>query len=226
MVIKKKGYFFLLDAMLGLSVIVIGTFLILSLFIKVPEQTQVGLIADDLMNYLSNTKIKDLNNPYAGIGGELWRQGLITDPENSLLQQTGEFYAKSNLDTAEKFIQNVSKEVLPSQFMYEIWIDNKKIYPKISSLEHIKSKDTTDLLLTSKKITFDIINTTTNDLWGPYKAEVFAWNVGKTTTGTATSYSICKNAEDSGSCNGLDAVHGAGYKCLCCNEHNFCCAGC
>ena len=49
------------------------------------------------------------------------------------------------------------------------------LYPKTPTAEHIKSKDGTGLLLTSKKITFGIVNKTTSNLWGPYNAEVFIW---------------------------------------------------
>jgi len=175
MLIKKRGYFFILDAVLGLSVLVIGVFLITSSYVNVPQPAQVGLLSDDLLDFLSNNKIKDLNNPYAGIGGEFWNQGIITDADNSLLQQIGEFYAANNFDTAEKFIQNVSKGIVPSQFRYEVWIDGTILHPQIPSAEHIKSRNSTELLLTSKKLTFGIINKTTSDLWGPYKAEVFLW---------------------------------------------------
>ena len=175
MQIKKRGYFFVLDAVLGLFVIAIGIFLISTSYVNVPQLTQVGLLSDDLLNFLSNTKISNLNNPYAGIGGQLWKQGMITDADNSLLQQIGEFYAKNNLDIAEKFIANVSKDVVPAQFEYEVWMDGIVLYPRAPTAEHIESKNSTKLLLTSKKITFGIINKATSDLWGPYKAEVFVW---------------------------------------------------
>jgi len=164
-----------IDAVLGLFILVMGVFLIMSSYINSPEQTQVSLLSDDLMNFLSNTKIKDLNNPYAGIGGSLWNNGTITDPENTILQQIGEFYAANNLDIAEKFVQNVSKNVMPSQFRYEFWIDGQLIYPRNPNAAHIKSKSDTELLLTSKKITFGLINRTTTNIAGPYKAEVFVW---------------------------------------------------
>ena len=173
--LKKRGYFFVLDAVLGLFVLIIGVFLITSSYVNVPKPTQVGLLADDLLNFLSNTKIKELNNPYAGIGGELWKQGIITDGDNSLLQQIGEFYATNKLDIAEKFIQNVSKGVMPEQFRYEVWLDNTLLYPQTITPEHEKSRNSTEILLTSKKITFGIINKTTSNLYGPYKAEVFVW---------------------------------------------------
>ena len=175
MSIKKRGYFFMLDAVLGLFVIAIGTFLISSSYIDVPQLAQVGLLSEDLLNFLSNTKIKDLNNPYGGIGGQLWKQGTITDADNSLLQQISEFYAASKLDTAEKFIANVSKGAVPEQFNYEVWINGTILYPRAPTAEHVKSKNSTALLLTSKKLTFGVINRTTSDLWGPYKTEVYVW---------------------------------------------------
>ena len=175
MPLKKRGYFFVLDAVLALFILVVGVFLVTSSYVDVPQPTQVELLSEDLLNFLSNTKIKDLNNPYAGIGGELWVNGSIKDADNSLLQQISEFYVANNLNTAEKFIQNVSKDVVPSQFRYEVWINGAVLYPKNPTNEHIKSRNSTEILLTSKKITFGIINKTTSNLWGPYKAEVFLW---------------------------------------------------
>ena len=173
--LKKRGYFFVLDAMLALIVLVIGVFLVTSSYVDVPQPTQVSLLSDDMLNFLSNTKIKDLNNAYAGIGGTLWGQGHIKDADNTLLQQAGEFYSTNKPDIAEKFIQNVSAGIVPQQFRYEIWIDNSPLYPKAPSPEHIKSKNSTEILLTSKKLTFGILNKGTSDIWGPYKAEVFVW---------------------------------------------------
>ena len=187
---KKRGYFFLLDAMLGLLVLIVGVFLITSSYVKSPQPNQVGLLSGDLLDFLSSTKIRDLNNPYAGIGGELQARGYITEIDNSLLQQIGEFYEKDEdkikfplpsgetepyLDIAEKFIQSVSAGVVPLQFRYEVWINEAMLYPKNLTVGHANSKNVTELLLTSKKLTFGIANKTTSQIWGPYKAEVFVW---------------------------------------------------
>ena len=173
--LKKRGYFFVLDAMLGLFILMIGIFLVASFYLNAPQTAQVGLLSDDLINFLSNTKIKDLNSQYAGLGGELWNQGYISDSDNSLLQQIGEFYARNDLNTAQKFIQNVSVQVIPYQYEYEVWMNGKLLYPQNPTNNHLFSKGNTTLLLTSKKITFGILNKTTSNLWGPYKAEVFVW---------------------------------------------------
>lgn len=175
MLLKKRGYFFIIDALLGLSIIVIGVFLITSSYTNIPQSTQVGFLADDLLTFLANTKIVNLNNQYAGIGGELWSQGLISNQDNSLLQQASIFYKNRNLSIANKFIQNVTIGIVPLQFRYELRIDNTTIYPQEQTLEHNKSKNATDLLITSKQITFGIFNTSTGDMFGPYKAEVFVW---------------------------------------------------
>jgi len=175
MTLKKRGYFFILDAVLGLFVLVIGVFLVSSSYVDAPNPTQVGALSEDLLNFLSTKKIKDLNNQYAGIGGSLWvAWGITPNIDNSLLQQIGEFYATNKLDIAEKFIQNVSADVVPPQFRYEIWMNNVMLYPKTTSPEHTNSRSDTAILLTSKKITFGI-DKNTNVMWGPYKAEIYAW---------------------------------------------------
>ncbi|MBI2657336.1 hypothetical protein HYX08_01430 [Candidatus Woesearchaeota archaeon] len=172
---KKRGYFFILDAVLALLVLVIGVFLITSSYVDVPQPGQVGLLSNDLLDFLSANKIRDLNNQYAGIGGGLWSQGMITDADNSLLQQIGIFYATGRSDIAEKFILNVSAGIVPAQFNYELWINDAMLYPRVPAAQHSGSKNSTKLLLTSKKIAFGILNASTGELWGPYKAEVFLW---------------------------------------------------
>ena len=92
---KKRGYFFELDAALALFVLVVGAFYIASYYIREPQVSQVAILSDDMLNYLSDTQIKNLDNTYAGIGGILWKNGTITDGDNSLLQQSGSFYYKN-----------------------------------------------------------------------------------------------------------------------------------
>ena len=58
MSIKKRGYFFMLDATLALFVLTIGVLLILSFYIDLPQPAQVGLISKDLLNFLCSAKMK------------------------------------------------------------------------------------------------------------------------------------------------------------------------
>src|SRR3989338_6601187 len=127
----RRGYFFLIDSILALGVLVIGGFLVFSSYTQTPTKEDATVLAESLMDFFSNTKIKEVNNAYAGLGGELWQQGTITNEENTLLQQLGVFYAKNDLGTAEKFIANVTKNSIPQQYLFEFRIDNMLLYPQV-----------------------------------------------------------------------------------------------
>ncbi|MBI3622878.1 VWA domain-containing protein [Candidatus Pacearchaeota archaeon] len=89
---NKKGYFFSLDALVALLII-----LSVVLFIKSPS-TNVSHeenFHEDLLEVLSSIKIGDLNNSYSK---SLISQGKITNLNQSVLEQIGEFYANSSSD--------------------------------------------------------------------------------------------------------------------------------
>ena len=173
--ISKRGYFFLIDSILALGVLVIGGFLIFSTYTKTPAKEDATALAESLMDFFSNTKIKDVNNAYVGVGGELWQQGIITNQENTLLQQLGELYAKNDSGTAEKLIANVTKNSMPQQYLFEFWVDDALLYPQNASQSHLQSKNATKVLIPSKKIVHGFLNRETGDLFGPYAAEVQVW---------------------------------------------------
>ena len=136
-------------------------------------------LSNDVSDFLATIKIKELNNPYCGIGGELWQQGYITNEDNSILQQIGEFYyryKKTNdaqfLTIAEKCIINVTADLIPPQYKLEFWIDNILLHPSSPTQQHIYSKGNTSILLPSKNIAYGILD---NELFGPYEVEVLVW---------------------------------------------------
>ena len=47
--LKKRGYFFMLDATLGLFVLVIGVVLVLSFYVNVPAPGQISLISNVIL---------------------------------------------------------------------------------------------------------------------------------------------------------------------------------
>jgi len=84
---NKQGYFFSLDAFIALLIIVGFIF-----FIKPssPEFTQSSNLHGDLLSVLSSLKIGEINNSYVK---QLISDGNITNLNNSVLDQIGEFYA-------------------------------------------------------------------------------------------------------------------------------------
>ena len=172
---NKRGYFFLIDSILALGVLTIGTFLIFTFYMQTPSKEETTILSDNLMDFFASNRIKDVNNEYAGLGGELWNLGLITNPENTLLQQVAEFYADDKQDIAEQFIAELTKNSLPLQYEFEFRMDSKLLYPQIPSQEHTDSKSSTKVLIPSKKIVYGISNKETGDMFGPYNAEVLVW---------------------------------------------------
>ena len=87
---NKRGYFFSLDAFIAL-IIILGVVLV----VKPPisnEAPQISL-QEDLIKILSNLKIGEIDNPYTY---QLILEEKIADLNQSVLEQIGEFYAKSD----------------------------------------------------------------------------------------------------------------------------------
>lgn len=172
---NRKGYFFLLDSIIALGVLAVGAFLVFSTYTNTPFLEDVSILSEDLMQLFANNKIKDINNEYARVGGTLWQQGIINNSENTLLQQLGVFFAANNLDIAEKFINNLTQNILPQQFLFEIKIDDTLLFPQNPSLAHIQSKEKTAVLIPSRRLVHGILDKETGDLFGPFEVMVTVW---------------------------------------------------
>ena len=101
---NKKAYFFSLDAFLAL-LIILGVIL----FIK-PSSIQVSEeihLQEDLLMVLSSLKIGEIDNVYAK---QLISSGNITNLNQSVLEQIGEFYANS-LPEANLLAESVLSEL-------------------------------------------------------------------------------------------------------------------
>ena len=184
--LDRRGYFFLIDSILALTVLAVGAFLIFTSYISVPSKDEPAILSEDLMDFLANNKIKDVNNLEVGLGGTYWSEVEVTDcnggpitpnPENTLLQQAGNLYENSKvddcyLDIARTFISKLTQNSLPSRYNFEFWIDNKLIYP---DTEQTESKNKADVLIPSKKILYGIMDPEVGDMFGPYNTQVFVW---------------------------------------------------
>ncbi len=101
---KKKAYFFSLDAFIAL-VVIIG----LVLFIKPTyvDSSEYMDLQGDLLHSLSSVKIGEIDNSY--VQG-LIANGTITDLNQSVLEQIGEFYANSSPE-AETLTDSILDEL-------------------------------------------------------------------------------------------------------------------
>ena len=91
---NKKAYFFSIDAFIAL-LIIIGVIL----FIK-PSAVQISqetYLQEDLLTVLSSLKIGEIDNSYVQ---QLISNGAITNLNQSVLEQIGEFYANSKNESS------------------------------------------------------------------------------------------------------------------------------
>ena len=166
---KKKGYFFMLDALLALSVLIMGVTTLLNSFTFAPEKRQTINLAEDAIDFFANTKLEDFNNPLFGPSGTLVKSGVITDTQKTLLQQLGEFYYNGDLGNAGLLAEAVMENLIPYQYSYEILINGTTIYSK-----GLSSKGDSEILFPARELSFGTIGNTL-DLFGPYKLEVLVW---------------------------------------------------
>ncbi|HLD86916.1 MAG TPA: hypothetical protein VJB12_02535 [Candidatus Nanoarchaeia archaeon] len=173
---KKRGFFFTLDAVMALTVIGIGFFLVLTAYLFVPPRSQTEAIAQSALQFLSTTAIENLNDPYAGIGGELWESGKISQRDNTLLQQIAHFEAKGDRETAELFVDAILDEIVPMNYGFQIKVNGNSLYPLVESSELIASKQETDLLIAREIVVYGVLNTTTFEIWGPSAVQIMVWH--------------------------------------------------
>ncbi|KHO46417.1 MAG: hypothetical protein QS98_C0003G0025 [archaeon GW2011_AR3] len=169
MALKHKGYFYSMDAFIAMIIVAVGVFVVMQAQSKELPRTSVFLLADDLSNYLTHTKIYDLNEDYYPDSIKAWKQNqTIAHIDNTLLEQAGEFYAKGKPELANTFLSNVTIATAQSQYNFEIRIDDVVMFSSYTS-----TQDNAKSLISSKSIISGVIDN--SNFWGPYKAEIRVW---------------------------------------------------
>ncbi len=160
---QKRGYFFTLDAFVAMGIIVVGLVIVLAAYSYRPVTVQGSVISSDLTLSLSNTKVSDVNNDYVR---NLINNGTITNSDNSLLQQTGEFYVNNQMSMGSYFLQNVTSNLVPRQYGVNITINEQEMFSRGRLLNSSR------FVISSRSIVFGIYN---GSMWGPLPAEVRVW---------------------------------------------------
>lgn len=163
----KRGYIFTLDAFIATIVIVAGIFIIFSTTSAETPKTNLFLISEDTLDFLSSTNIYEINDEFYPFLKELKTNNNITDFSNTLMEQIGEFYVMGKINLASNFARNMTHNIVPVQFNYQVLVNNTNIYNTSSTQE------TSVTLISSKTIISGLLNKTY--MWGPLDAEVRIW---------------------------------------------------
>ena len=169
---SKRGQYFTIDAFIALIVISTGLILVIAANSYAPSPNQPEALSQGIVNSFVQTKVNDLNNAFLK---EKIVDGTITNPHNTILQQAYEFKTYGTTppdpDLARNLLINVTPDMVPSQYGFEIRVDNEIYYARPSSLGQ-DQKDT-NLLVSGKRIIFG--TNSEKEFWGPVVAEVRVW---------------------------------------------------
>ena len=174
---KKRGYFFTLDVIIAMVIMVVGFVLIWANVITETGQRQPYFYAQDMLDILSTTKnIEVSRDKYVQ---DRFLDGNISDLEIPALEQIVLFYWKSLESPGDSwrpemtinYTERVTKNLIPSQYSYEISIDRVRIYNQ-SGLSN-RTQNTSDILINAKKLI--IIQTGKTSLSPVFLTEVKVW---------------------------------------------------
>jgi len=162
----KKGYFFIIDAFIASTIIVIALMLIINSDERVPTIQNKYFLAEEFATFIINTNIEDMNNP---VVNNWISAGFIKNSKNSLLEQITEFHFNTNDTLATNLISIIANGTVSDKNGFSYMIDTTTLYSRNATHPLEDSK----LIVTSKKIVYWEKNSTT--LYGPAIVEIKVW---------------------------------------------------
>ena len=158
-----------MDAFIATSIIVIGISLILFSRANKPYEMQTAFLSQDVIDTASSIKVYEISdNEYVN---SLIINGNITNTQNTVLEQLGEFCYRGMNNTAGNFTEKVFLKTIPSEYNFQLLIKNES--DVLFNYTNGRNMETSRVLISSKNIIFGQINDST--MWGPYMSEVRTW---------------------------------------------------
>ena len=187
-----------MDSIIALFILVIGVTVVFAFRTAEPPTQQLELYSLDMMNYLSKTKIKEVNN---AVVFEMLSDDRITNKENTLFEQLAEFYYVCTTDPlagdindcmadAKEFVKELTDGLLSKQFSYSIAIfvpppanadgTSGEIVPEDTYLIYENKQNTAlvdaKVIIPTRRLVHGIYEDEDSvDFFGPYLAEVVIW---------------------------------------------------
>ncbi len=130
---SKRAIFFTLDALIAAGILLVGLAIISSTHINRQPTVHLSYLSDDLMGVLSELKIYEMSNSYVD---ELIANGNITNINNSIIEQIGEFWAENKTEIAENFTKAILGGSIPETYGYSILVDDEPVHTRPTGLNY------------------------------------------------------------------------------------------
>jgi hypothetical protein len=146
---RNKGYFYTLDVVVGLIIIVLGMVLLADLYFFTPQKEKTEAISTDVIGVLSAVTISDVCPGIQSYGcsscnynsiAQLCTQGQLKNPRISILDLFGQLYYDNRRGYIDNIVQEmiIDTSVVPLNFNLEIILYDQsdptnlqQIYPAI-----------------------------------------------------------------------------------------------
>ena len=121
----KKAVFFTIDGLLASGIIITAIILVSNFYVSEHNDANVNYASQDLVRVFSFLTVGDVNNGYVK---SLIASGDITNLNNTIIEQIGQFWSEDKIDLAKHFTKNLTEDIFPSGYGFSILVDNDIIY--------------------------------------------------------------------------------------------------
>ena len=123
----KKAIFFTIDSLLASGIIIISVLLVANFYSAEQQQININYASQDLVRIFSTMNVGEVNNDYAK---SLIASGEITNTNNTILEQIGDFWAEDKIELAKNFTKNLTEGIIPSVYGFSVLVSDEEIYSR------------------------------------------------------------------------------------------------
>lgn len=179
---NKRGFFFTLDVVIGVTLLVAGILWVYSFSLQEPISQPTMQHAEGIMTILTNTRIKEISFASDSPIAFLLADGRIYDHDKTLLSQIGEFFFLRSISkdqTTKSIMEKNTEQLLDALFSHAIshgygWAIRVIDPISGSSWEYTKNKkDTSKTRVVIRQLSFGTHQQQIT--YGPYVVEAEVW---------------------------------------------------
>lgn len=123
----RKAIFFTIDSLLASGIVILSILLISNFYSAEQQGLNVNYASKDLVKVYSAMKVGEVDNNYVK---NLIASNDITNINNTILEQIGEFWAESKTELAANFTKNLTEDIVPKNYGFSVLVNGEVIYAR------------------------------------------------------------------------------------------------
>lgn len=132
MITMKRAIFFTIDALLASGIIILVILLVSNFYLAEHQEANINYASQDLVRVFSSMTVGEVNNDYVK---SLIASGEITNINNTIIEQIGDFWKGNDIELARNFTKNLTETIFPPAYGFSILVDGEEIYSRNSPVK-------------------------------------------------------------------------------------------